>query len=174
MKIANVGINQIKSNELSFLPSDYLNKFEKYILKKGDVIIALTRPILDHKLKIAIINDKFNNSLLNQRVGKITCKQNVNLKFIYYYLQLPYSIYHLESKISGSDPPNLSNNDLLNIPINIPSFREQRKISQILSLIDKRIELLEQKYTKYQDFKKFLMQQIFAQKLRIVCIKIKI
>lgn len=166
LKIANVGINQIKNNDLSYLPRDFLKTFNKYLLKKGDVILALTRPILDHKLKIAIINDEFNNSLLNQRVGKITSLNNVNIKFIYYYLQLPYSIYYLESKISGSDPPNLSNNDLLNIPINIPSYNEQQKISQFLSLIDKKMELLEQKQQKYCDFKKYLMQQIFAQKLR--------
>ena len=166
LKIANVGINEIKTNELSYLPEDFLNAFNKYILKKGEVILALTRPILDHKLKIAIINDEFNNSLLNQRVGKITPLKNSNIKFIYYYLQLPYSIYYLESKISGSDPPNLSNKDLLNLPIKIPSFEEQQKISQFISLIDEKIGLLKQKHTYYQDFKKYLMQQIFAQKLR--------
>ena len=166
LKIANVGINQIKNNDLSYLPIDFLNTFKKYLLKKGDVILALTRPILDHKLKIAIINEKFNNSLLNQRVGKITSLNEVDIKFIYYYLQLPYSIYYLESKISGSDPPNLSNNDLLNMPINMPSSKEQHKISQFLTLIDKKIELLEQKYQKYQDFKMYFMQQIFTQKLR--------
>ena len=135
-------------------------------MKKGDVIIALTRPILDHKLKIAIIDDEFNNSLLNQRVGKIIPNDNVNLKFIYYYLQLPYSIYYLESKISGTDPPNLSNNDLLNIPINIPSFEEQQKISQFLTVIDKKIGLLKEKHDYYYDLKKYFMQQIFTQKLR--------
>ena len=42
----------------------------------------------------------------------------------------------------------------------------QQKISQFISLIDEKIGLLKQKHTYYQDFKKYLMQQIFAQKLR--------
>ena len=33
-------------------------------------------------------------------------------------------------------------------------------------MLDKKIDLLEQKHQFYQDFKKYLMQQIFAQKLR--------
>ena len=36
----------------------------------------------------------------------------------------------------------------------------------LFSSIDKKIELLNKKHENYQDFKKYLMQQIFAQKLR--------
>ena len=166
LKIANVGINQIKTDELSYLPLNFLDLYKQYIIKKNDVILALTRPLLDHKLKITIVNNEFDNSLLNQRVGKITVKNNNILKFIYYYLQLPYSIYYLESMISGTDPPNLSNKDLLNIPMNMPTFQEQKKISEFFSKIEIKVNLLEKKYDAYYNFKKYLMQQIFAQKLR--------
>ena len=42
----------------------------------------------------------------------------------------------------------------------------QLKITDFLSLINYKIELLEKKHQYYQDFKKYLMQQIFAQELR--------
>lgn len=50
--------------------------------------------------------------------------------------------------------------------IKIPSITEQKKIIELLEEISKKERLLESKYQEYQDFKKFLMQQIFAQKLR--------
>ena len=56
------------------------------------------------------------------------------------------------------------------IPIKIPSFNEQKKISDFIELIDKKRVILEKKYEHYQDFKKYLMQQIFAQKLRLLCL----
>ena len=45
----------------------------------------------------------------------------------------------------------------------------RKKIALFLDKIDKKRELLEKKYEFYQDFKKYLMQQIFTQKLRFPC-----
>jgi len=57
--------------------------------------------------------------------------------------------------------------DLVKIKIKIPKTESERiKIGTFLSSIDKKMELLEKKHDKFQNFKKYLMQQIFTQKLR--------
>ena len=48
----------------------------------------------------------------------------------------------------------------------IPSINEQKKIIYLLEMITNKERLLEQEYQYYQDFKKYLMQKIFTQKLR--------
>ena len=50
--------------------------------------------------------------------------------------------------------------------IRIPSINEQKMIIGLLEEITKKEQLLESKYQQYQEFKKYLMQQIFTQKLR--------
>ena len=50
--------------------------------------------------------------------------------------------------------------------INVPSIEEQNKIGNLFVILDKKVKLLEKKFQEYKDFKKYLMQQIFAQKLR--------
>ncbi|MGL5125138.1 MAG: restriction endonuclease subunit S, partial [Fusobacteriaceae bacterium] len=145
LKIANVGINTMKNETLSYLPKDYLEKFPRYVLKINDIVIALTRPILNSKLKIAKIDLFFNNSLLNQRVAKvIPLNKNIN-DFIYYILQRNDNVLYLENKIAGTDPPNLSNTDLINSSFLVPSFKEQEKIANFLSEVDIKIEKLEKK-----------------------------
>jgi type I restriction enzyme S subunit len=62
--------------------------------------------------------------------------------------------------------PKLALKEIRSFKINYPSLNEQKKISKFLSLVDSKIELLEEKYENYINFKKYLMQQIFAQKLR--------
>ena len=161
LKIANVGINAINKNEISYLPKEFLKTYENFILRKGDIVIALTGSILNHKLKIAIIDEEFDNSLLNQRVGKLDINEDVDPKFIYYSLQTYSSICYLESRIAGSAPPNLSNKDLLRIPIPVPSKSEQEKISKILSDCDNKINLIKYERNQMIDFKKFLLQNIF-------------
>ena len=53
------------------------------------------------------------------------------------------------------------------LPIFLPNtIEEQNKITDFLSSLNRKIELLQEKHDYYQNFKKYLMQQIFAQKLR--------
>ena len=62
---------------------------------------------------------------------------------------------------------NISANNFFNIDVNIPNnLKEQKLIGDFLKLIDIKIELLENKYENYLNFKKYIMQQIFTQKLR--------
>ena len=89
---------------------------------------------------------------------------NVNKEFLYYYLNILEPKFYSLSQ-TGSQA-NL-NSDLVRISkIGVPSIKEQEQIVNFLSLVDKKIGLLEKKHQAYLDFKKYLMQQIFTQKLR--------
>lgn len=82
-----------------------------------------------------------------------------------------FSTNNLKTKIkviaNGISVLGISKNSLSKLTVNIPSREEQQKIVSFISSIDKKIELLEQKHHFYLDFKKYLMQQIFAQKSRL-------
>lgn len=160
VKIADVGIQKMKQDNLSFLPSDFLNQHKKFILKKGDYVIALTRPILNGELKLALIDDFFNNSLLNQRVGKLV--SNNNLTFIYYMLQLKHLIKSIENNIAGTDPPNLSPKEIDFIKMDIPKLEEQEKIANFLSTIDEKINRTQSQIEETLLYKKGLLQKMFV------------
>jgi type I restriction enzyme S subunit len=159
VKIADVGIQEMKKDNLSFLPNEYLEKHKKFILKKGDYVIALTRPILSGELKIAVIDDFFDNSLLNQRVGKIVSENNST--FVYYMLQLSWLIKAIENNIAGTDPPNLSPKEIDFIKISVPQKKEQDKIAKFLSAIDEKINRTENQIQQTQQYKKGLLQNMF-------------
>ena len=160
VKIADVGIQEMKIDNLSFLPYEYSETYKKFILKKGDYVIALTRPILSGELKIAAINDFFNNSLLNQRVGKIVSENNTT--FVYYMLQLSWLIKAIENNIAGTDPPNLSPKEIDFIKISIPQKKEQEKIAVFLATIDDKISRTQGQIENTQAYKKGLLQKMFV------------
>lgn len=164
VKIADVGIQEMKYQNLSYLPFSFKDKNKKFILKKGDFVVALTRPILNGKLKIAQINDFFDGALLNQRVGKIM--SNNYHPFIFSLLQREDLIKSIENNIAGSDPPNLSPNEINSIDLSIPSFKEQTKIASFLTVVDDKLQALKQKKTLLEQYKKGVMQKIFSQELR--------
>ena len=62
---------------------------------------------------------------------------------------------------------NIAVGDFFNTKHILPTnLNEQERIAKFLTVVNKKIELLENKLLNYQNFKKYLMQQIFAQKLR--------
>jgi type I restriction enzyme S subunit len=164
VKITDVGIQEMKKNNLSYLPFSLKEKHKKFILTKGDFVVALTRPILNGKLKIAQINSFFDGALLNQRVGKIV--SNNSHYFIYSLLQKDELIKSIENNIAGSDPPNLSPNEINSIKISYPPLPEQQKIASFLSAVDEKIQQLSRKKELLSQYKKGVMHQLFSGKLR--------
>lgn len=160
LKIADVGVQKMKKENPTYLPTNYKEEFEKFLVKKGDFVLALTRPILNMELKIAKIDDEFNNSLLNQRVGKIITSNDIN--FVYYVLHTKKMVVNINKNIEGNDPPNLSFQQIENILVNIPiEIREQKKIADTLSSLDVLIKEQANKIEELKLHKKGLMQGLF-------------
>lgn len=57
-----------------FLPEQFVEKYSRYLLKDGDIVIAMTDMASDPKILgvPTIVETKGYNLLLNQRVGKLT------------------------------------------------------------------------------------------------------
>lgn len=159
LKIADVGIQIMNHNSPSFLPIEYKTQYKRYLVKKGDYVVALTRPILSGRLKISVVDEVYHDALLNQRVGKIVALENSS--FVYYLLQTTKLINDIEKSIAGSEPPNLSAQQIEDVGTYIPSREEQKKIAEFLSSIDDLVKAQAQKIEELKAHKKGLMQQLF-------------
>ncbi|EPA0076538.1 restriction endonuclease subunit S [Enterobacter mori] len=164
LKIADVGCQVMTPGTPSFLPNHFRNEYHKFIIRKDDYVIALTRPILNGKLKIAIAGKEYDGSLLNQRVGKIVTKNNP--KFVYSLLQMESTVSKINNCIAGTDPPNLSTQDIKDMVVFVPIIEEQTKIADFLSSADEKIALLKKQYDLLCQYKKGMMQKIFSQEVR--------
>ena len=166
LKIDNVSYGKVSWETKDYLPREYLDKYPDLVLKADDIVLALNRPITNNKLKIAKLTKEDEISILYQRVGKIFVNEDsINKEFIFQLLNKEIFRFVLKNSV-GSDQPFISTNQLKELEFNVPQFEEQEKIGKFLIFINTKIELLEKKYLGYQDFKKYLMQQIFTQKLR--------
>ncbi|OEC94270.1 hypothetical protein A9505_08915 [Methanobrevibacter sp. A27] len=92
-------------------------------------------------------------------------KDKLCTQFLYcWYLKVGE---HYGIKYTQGTKQQSYNKELLEkLPITIPNLNEQDKITKFLSSVNHKIDLLEEKHEMYQDFKKYLMQQIFTQNLR--------
>ena len=161
IKINNIGYGNILIDDMDYLPEDYLEKYPNLVLNKNDILLALNRPITNNKLKIALLKNEDVPSILYQRVGKIILK-NDNLYYLFIYYLLQEKIFKFILKNSkGSDQPFISTNELKKIELKIPSLKEQKKIGNFLSIMDKKLFLMEKKHSLYVDIKKYFIKNIF-------------
>ncbi len=62
---------------------------------------------------------------------------------------------------------NMNINDFFNIKIILPEYEVQNNVYNVLSKIDKKIELEKSKQTQYKNLKKGLMQQLLTGKVKV-------
>lgn len=93
-------------------------------------------------------------------------KEHVSLSFMEQYFENGYQNSELEKVAQeGARNHGLLNiglNDFFNISLTLPSKQEQEKISNYLSNIDTKIEIINNQITQTQTFKKGLLQQMFV------------
>ena len=146
-----------------------LSKYsEDQYLQNGDLIIAdASEDYEDIGKAIEVKNIDDEKVLAGLHTILARDNNNITVNGFKAYL---FSTNSLKTKIkiiaNGISVLGISKNSLSKLTVNVPSKNEQNDVVDFISLIDNKIELLEQKHQYYLDFKKFLMQQIFAQKLR--------
>lgn len=93
---------------------------------------------------------------------------NFNVSFVANFLKTNRMITHYKKIATGTliEKQRVHFSEFKNIIKKFPSIKEQQKIGDFFSKIDRQIELEEKKLEKLEEQKKGYMQQIFSQKLR--------
>ena len=158
--IANVqeGMLSLESTKrIASLPNDIQ---QHQILKPGDILISMTGNVG------RVCRVTTEALLLNQRVGKLEPKKNINAEFLYQWLQRPAFRKAMELRAAGGAQGNLSSGDITGSPVYIPkSATEQQKIADCLSSLDDLTRALGKHIEALKQHKKGLMQQLFPQEV---------
>jgi type I restriction enzyme M protein len=146
LRQANIRPNGILNLEYKkiFLPDNFCVKYKEFLLKDGDIVIAMTD--MNKELNLlaipTIVKTNGYNLLLNQRVGKFF---NFNLeRLIPSYLNEILKSNLIRERLKrlgyGNVQSNLSKSDLLNIKIPLPLVEIQNKIVNECQKIDDEVE----------------------------------
>lgn len=113
------------------------NKLEKYLVTKGDFVLAMTGATIGKLGRF--LADK--PAYINQRVLRFKPKENVDWNFIYYVVNTKdfsgFVYNHIDSETAQ---PNISAGTLATFSFSIPPLPIQRKLASILSALDDKIE----------------------------------
>lgn len=146
IKIKNISPPEVSLEDLTYVSEEVAEKQKKFLLSYDDVIIAMTGSHINQWASVVgrVARVKYyDKSLLNQRVGKITLKENAqaDLTYIYYFLTQDRVKIELAAKAGGAaNQANISPSDIKGLLFSRPDLDKQIKIAGILKAYDDLID----------------------------------
>lgn len=168
MKIANIQPMEISWIDESYVDVSEYEKLPMYRVEQGDLVFALTRPIINGGIKVAIFDGK-EKVLLNQRNAMFKGLSRVLPRWMYYVMQNQMYVQKFALYIDGTgQQPNISTNEISQIEIPIPPIEVQQqvimKLNEVMASIEKLTLLKERTIKQLSDYKKSLIYEVVTGK----------
>jgi len=122
-------------DDVAHLPYVMTDDYNEYRLHKGDIVIAMDRPLVSGGLKVARLSAVDLPALLLQRVGRFVLQPCVDPTFLWHFLHSDLFIAHIRDQATGSDLPHISATDIESVSIALPPLSEQRVIGEQLTTL---------------------------------------
>jgi type I restriction enzyme S subunit len=137
LRISNIQDGSITTEKLVYASQDdYAENLDKYIVTKDALLIAMSGATTG---KVGIQKSE-QDFYLNQRVGMLKPKANLDRDFLYFFLST--KVEELLSISAGAAQPNLSTKQIKEIQLPNATLREQRDFSSALSRLSAEIDSL--------------------------------
>ena len=127
------------------------------IAEEGDILISVRAPVGE-------VNICPYRLCIGRGLAAIRIRKGSNMFYFYWFQKVRQ---HIEKIGKGSTFKAITKNELTNLFLPFPPLPEQKKIAEILSTVDKRLELLKNKKEKLKRIKKGLMNDLLTGKRRV-------
>lgn len=124
-----------------------------YVIDSGSLLVGM-----DGEFNIA--RWKGGHALLNQRVCKITAKENVNEEYIRFALSK--ALKEIENRTAFVTVKHLSAKELNQLEIDVPNYATQTDIAKVLTQIESIISARQQQFQKLDELVKARFVEMFG------------
>ena len=136
---------------------------KRSIILENDILYSIAGALG----RVAVANNSILPANTNQALAIIRLKDKSNVSYIYFYLNSPYIKKYIDKVNVQNAQANLSLQNIKKFKIAIPPIEEQKKIAEILSTADEKLENLKSKKESFEELKKGLMQKLLTGEVRV-------
>ncbi len=141
------------------------NDYEKFGLIEDDILIARIGATTG---KSCIIKDPPKSVFASYLIRvQVTNKKTLSPDFVYYFTKSPHYWIQINSSKGGKLKKGISATSLKKIKIGVGDIDSQKRIVEILSKIDEKIESEENKKKALEELFKTLLNDLMTAKLRV-------
>ena len=170
LRMGNLFQNQLDlSRGPVFYPDEYAKRYDRFVLKEGDLVMSLTGTSGKEDYGYTIELPKLPVTLLlNQRVARIDLiHEGIRKDCLFYFLLSRKFLDHLFPTAKGMKQANLSTYTMKRLRVVIPSLNEQMEIVRILRCVDQRTAHASKKSQVLYSLFMTLLGQLMMGRIRV-------
>lgn len=136
----NIEPGALRWNDVRYWPTNRVSEHENLLLREGDIVLAMDRPLVSAGLKIARVRASDLPCLLVQRMARLRTAQETNTAFLYIAMRTPRFISHLLGEQQGTQLPHISGSSVQAYAFPFPPLAEQ---DEIVRLVEERLSQID-------------------------------
>lgn len=148
---------------LRTVSTEISSQFKRTILKGGELLVSL----VGYPGETAVVPSQLAGANIARQAGMIRTGSVSTSEFIHYYLSSPVGKSFLLAGMIGSAQQVINLKALREVLIPLPSVAERERICSICSAVTKKLQVLEDKQSSFQDLKRGLMQKLLTGEWRV-------
>ena len=151
----NVGLGHLLLDDIAYIDEDTHQRQKNTELQLDDVLLNITGASIGRS---AIVTKEIVRGNVNQHVCIIRTKDNLVSSFLCNFLLSNYGQKQIDSFQAGGNRQGLNFEQIKSIKIGLPSIEEQKKIAELLQLLEQRIATQNKIIEKLQSLIKGIAQ----------------
>ena len=157
IKVENISDDGVISINSYVSEEEHTNYLSRSILANNDILFSIAGTLG----RTAIVKSHLLPANTNQALAIIRLNKSIDVEYINTFLKSNAIKIYIKKNPTVGAQPNLSLGQVSDLEINIPSYGEQNKISNLFSTINLIITLHQRKLEKLNLVKKALLQKLF-------------
>ena len=153
----NVGLGHLLLDDIAYIDEDTHQRQKNTELQLDDVLLNITGASIGRS---AIVTKEIVRGNVNQHVCIIRTKDNLVSSFLCNFLLSNYGQKQIDSFQAGGNRQGLNFEQIKSIKIGLPSIEEQKKIAELLQLLEQRIVTQNKIIDKLQSLIRGIAQKI--------------
>ena len=134
--VEHLGSRVFSEQNLPMVSDADKSRLSKYVLKKGDIVFSRVGSVD----RCSFVDPKHDGWMFSGRCLRVRPSEEVDSLFLYYFFCLNTTKEFVRSIAVGATMPSINTKLLGEVEVVCPEIEEQRKIADILSKIDDKIE----------------------------------
>ena len=157
IRVADMYMGGVDPSGVMFVPAEVQPKISRYIIQKSDLFISVAGTLG----LVGKIPKELDGANLTENADRIT-NLKANQDFLLQVLLSPIVQKAIEKEKTNNAQPKLALTRIKKFHVPYPPFPEQKKIATILSTVDEKIAVIEERIQATQELKKGLMQRLLT------------